>query len=76
MPRRTIYKIGVRTLEAKLGKNQRPEERGLVTLFFGTRRNKAYPSKSDISVTYLQGKHAGYGGVITTAASAQLVDQH
>lgn len=74
--RRTFNKGRLRTKKAKLGKNQRPEEPRLATLFFWTQRNKPCPSTSDNSVSRSQGTRlAGYDDTKATV-SAQLASQH
>lgn len=73
--RRIFNKGSAGRIQAKLGKNQRPEEPRLATLFFWTQRDKGCPFESGISVTHSQDTHltAGYDGT-TAAVSAQSVD--
>lgn len=71
---RIFNKGWVQKREAKLGKNQRPEELLVGTLFFWTQQNKASPSTSGNSVTHAWG--SGYGGVTMAAVSAQSASQH
>lgn len=69
--KRTFNKGPCERMQAKLGKNQRPEEQRLGTLFFWTQRNKAFPLQSGNSVTLSQGSGlAGYDGT-KAAVSAQ-----
>ncbi|WP_135807424.1 DUF5131 family protein [Halorussus marinus] len=69
--RRIFNKGRLRSRQAKLGKNQRPEEPWLATLFFWTQRNKSFPlSQWQPCRSTERRVLVEYGGVITAAASA------